>query len=109
MGCKKYMRPVYRCQHVLPVPKVSCPSETRAEGYSCSHHTKIQEVLDGKCPYMVRVTKEIKNDDFETILQITCAHISPLGRRCSCAKAIAEANGKKENVHQLTLFELEEA
>lgn len=105
MGCKKDLRPVYRCQHILPMPRISCPSKTEGEGYSCAHRTEIQEVLDGKCPYMVRNSKEVKNDDFENVIQITCAHLSPFGGRCSCALAIAEAEGNVSR--QLSLFEKE--
>jgi len=109
MGCKKFLRPVYHCQHILPVPKVSCPSEMNGGGYACAHQYIVQEIVDKKCPYMVQSSREVKNDDFETILQISCVHLSPLGRRCSCAKAIAEANNKGKDPRQLTLFELEEA
>ena len=109
MGCKKFLRPVYHCQHILPVPKVSCPSEMNVRGLAYSRKYKVEEILDGKCPYMVQSSREVKNDDFESIIQITCVHLSPMSRRCSCAKAIAEANNKGKDPRQLTLFELEEA
>lgn len=103
MGCRKEMRPVYICQHVLPEPVLSnIPTPPKFRNYLCTKKTKFYDILDDKCPFAIKVFREVKNDDFETVINVKCEHLSLLGNRCSCPKAIHEADGKAPR--QLHLF-----
>lgn len=102
MVCKKYMRPVYLCQHVLPVPEKTYNSDYGGR-------TTVRQLVDGTCPFEKRVLETSKAFDCDRVLDLTCAHLSPVGKNCSCAQAIAEANGKGDNPNQLSLFDLKEA
>ena len=93
MGCKRVLRPVYLCQHLLPTSK---------SGKENFPKTEVRELLDGKCEYMEREVKTLTFDG-RRVIRITCAHLTLLGGRCSCTKARAEADGKVPR--QLRLFE----